>query len=141
MALVEMALVVGLLALFLFGIITFGVTMSFKQTLSQAANEAARAAAVAPRGVAVERARAAADRVLGGWDVGCNDGRGLTCSFVIEPCPDGPSSTTECMTVRLVYDLEGHPRVPTVPVVDQVLPEEVVTRVVVAVEPASGPVP
>src|SRR6201999_2798583 len=43
-ALVEMAIVIGILAMFLFGIITFGVTLSFQQTLTQAGNEAARAA-------------------------------------------------------------------------------------------------
>lgn len=138
-ALVEMALVVGLLATFLFGIITFGVTLSFDQGLTQASNEAARAAAVAPRDLAVERARAAAERVLGGWDVQCGDGHGLTCSFVIEPCSNGPSSAaTECMTVELRYDLAGHPRVPGLPVVDQALPDELVSRVVVEVEPAEA---
>jgi hypothetical protein len=135
-ALVEMALVVGILALFLFGIITFGVTLSFDQTLTQASNEAARAAAVAPRDLAVERAQAAAERVLSGWDVGCDDGRGLTCSFVIAPCSNGPSSVTECMTVELRYDLEGHPRVPGILLVDEALPEDLVARVVVEVEPA-----
>lgn len=131
MALVEMAVVVGLLAMFLFGIITFGVTMSFKQNLTQAANEAARAAAVAPPGSAQDRAQGAADRVLGGWDLACG-ADGLTCTYVVEPCVNDPSMS--CMTVELVYDLENHPRVPAIPVIEQTLPDTLVSRVVVQVE-------
>lgn len=130
-ALVEMAVVVGLLAFFLFGIITFGVTLSFKQNLTQASNEAARAAAVAPAGDAGSRARTAADRVLGGWDLACDTG-GLSCSFEPHPCPGADGSW--CMTVVLDYDLKGHPRVPTIPGVDQILPEDLVSRVVVQIE-------
>ncbi len=134
-ALVEMAIVIGILALFLFGIITFGVTLSFQQTLTQAGNEAARAAAVAPRDLAVERARAAADRVASGWGARCDGTGGLTCSFVIAPCANGSSDVAECMTVELRHDLEGHPRVPTLPVVASALPDELVVRVVVEVNP------
>jgi hypothetical protein len=138
-ALVEMAIVVGLLALFLFGIITFGLTLSFQQSLTQAANEAARSAAVAPRELAVERAEAAADRVASGWGSSCDDGEGLTCTFVIAPCVGGGSTTAECMTVELRYDLEGYPRAPTVPVVEEALPDELVVRVVVEVNPVDDP--
>lgn len=134
-ALVEMAVVVGLLAMFLFGIITFGVTLSFRQSLTQAANEAARAAAVAPRELAVERARAAADRVASGWDATCDDGQGLTCTFLVTPCADGGGAGTECMTVELRYDLGGHPRVPGLPVVSRALPDEMVVRVAVQLTP------
>lgn len=138
-ALVEMAIVVGLLALFLFGIITFGVTLSFRQSLTQAGNEAARAAAVAPRELAVERARAAADRVADAWDASCDGQGGLTCSFVIAPCPVGGGAVAECMTVELRHDLEGHPRVPSLPVVASALPDELVVTVVVEVNPAEAP--
>lgn len=137
-ALVEMAIVVGLLAMFLFGIITYGVTLSFRQSLTQAANEAARAAAVAPRDEAVAQARAAADRVASGWDAACDDGGGLSCSFLIAPCADGGDATAECMTVELRYDLAGHPRTPSLPVVSRTLPDEMVVRVVVRVAPEDG---
>lgn len=130
-ALVEMAAVVGLLALLLFGIITYGVTMSYKQTMSQAANEAARAAAVAPADLAVARATAAADRAIGGYGTPCNTGKGLTCTFVIDPCAG--STGSRCMTVRLTYDLRGHPRVPSIPGVRQTLPDQLVATAVVEV--------
>lgn len=133
-----MAVVVSLLAMFLFGIITYGLVMSFDQTLTQAANEAGRAGAVAPREVAVERARAAADRVAAAWDDECGGGDGLTCSFVIAPCSNGGSAVTECMTVELRYDLAGHPRTPTIPLVSETLPDELVATVVVEVNAAES---
>ncbi|MCU1355187.1 MAG: TadE family protein [Acidimicrobiales bacterium] len=131
-ALVEMAIVLPVLALLLFGIITFGATMSFKQSMSQATNEAARAAAVAPRDLAVTRATAAANRATSGFGVPCNEDAGLTCSFVIAPCSTGGG---DCMTVELTYDLRGHPRVPSVPGVSSTLPDTLVSRAVVQVDP------
>ena len=131
-ALVEMAIVLPVFALFLFGIVAFGVTLSFKQSMAQATNEAARAGAVAPRDQAVARATAAADRATSGFGVACNTGDGLTCSFVIAHCDDGGG---DCMTVELDYDLRHHPRVPAVPAVTQALPDELVSRAVVEVNP------
>jgi hypothetical protein len=129
-ALVEMAIVLPLFALLLFGIVAFGVTLSFKQSMAQATNEAARAGAVAPRDQAVDLATAAAERAASGFGVGCNDGSGLTCTFVIAPCDHGSG---DCMTVELTYDLRNHPRVAAVPVVTQALPAQLVSRAVVRV--------
>lgn len=47
-AAVEFALVVPLFLLIVFGIIDYGYMLSFRQSISQAASEAARAAAIAP---------------------------------------------------------------------------------------------
>jgi Flp pilus assembly protein TadG len=44
--LVEMALVVTFLSLVVFGIISFGILLGYRQNLTQAATEAARAASV-----------------------------------------------------------------------------------------------
>lgn len=131
-ALIELSIVVGVLALLLFGIITFGVTMSFRQTLSQAANEAARAAAVAPTDLAVGRARTAVDRVMAGEGTGCDDGRGLRCTFVVTPCTDDPTST--CLAIRLTYDLKGRPLVGSVVGIEQTLPDQLVANAVVEVQ-------
>lgn len=128
-AMVEMAVVVSLLAVLLFGIITLGVTLGFRQSMTQATDDAARAAAVAPRDLAVERAEAAANRTAGAWGERCNQG-GLACSFVIDPCTDGGG---ECMVIELRYDLKNHPRVPTAALLDGVLPDTMTTRAVVEV--------
>lgn len=128
-ALVEMALVVGLLALLLFGTIAYGVTLSYRQSLTQAANEAARAAAVAPFDLAGDRAREAADRAIGAQGTLCNQGDGLTCTFLVEPCNGGDGRS--CMTVRLVYDLAGSPRVGSIPIIDATMPDELRSTAVV----------
>lgn len=129
-ALIEMAIVVGLLSLLLFGIITYGVTMSYDQSLTQAANDGARAAAVAPRDLAVGRAEAAVQRVASGLGTPCNAGEGLTCTYVIDPCPEG---TGECMTIELTYDLRSHPRVAAPGPVAATLPDQLVATAVVEV--------
>jgi len=128
-AMIEMALVVGLLAVLLFGIITMGVTLGFRQSMTQATDDAARAAAVAPRDLAVERAEAAANRSASAWGERCNEG-GLDCSFVIDDCSEGGG---ECMVIELQYDLKNHPRVASAPLLDGLLPDSMSTRAVVEV--------
>ena len=44
-AMIEMAVVVSLLAVLLLGIVTIGVTLGFRQSMTQATDDAARAAA------------------------------------------------------------------------------------------------
>lgn len=129
-ALLEMSIVFALLALLLFGIISYGVTMSYKQTMAQATNEAARAAAVAPRSQALARAQAAADRAIGSYGTPCGDSsKGLTCSFTISPCVG--AVTSDCMTVKLTYALKSHPRVVSLPVVSATMPDTLVSTAVV----------
>lgn len=133
-AIIELSLALGLLVMLLFGIISFGLTLSFRQTLTQATNEAARAASVTPSTPPTlprERAETVVNRVMESQDTGCDDGRGLTCSFVTAACPDEPSR--RCMTIRLTYDLLNHPRVLTVPGVDRLMPEVIESTVVIEV--------
>lgn len=129
-ALVEMSIVFVILALLLFGIISYGVTMSYKQTMAQATNEAARAAAVAPRAQALARAEAAANRAIGSYGTPCGDtSKGLTCSFTINPCAGATGA--DCMTVELTYALRDHPRVVSLPVVSSTMPDTLVSTAVV----------
>ena len=136
-ALLEMAIAVGLLSLLLFGIITFGVTLSYKQSMTQATNEAARAAAVAPPGLARTRAEAAANRATSGFGTPCNSSNGLTCTFIEGPCDGDP--TLDCMTVELTYALRTHPRVPSIGAISSTLPETLVSRAVVQINKATTP--
>jgi len=129
-AMVEMAVVVGLLAVLLFGIITMGVTLGFRQSMTQATDDAARAAAVAPYELAAERAEAAANRSASAWGERCNEG-GLTCSFPIEDCAEGGG---QCMSIELTFDLKNHPRVASAGLLNGILPDEMVTRAVVEVD-------
>jgi len=137
-AMVEFAFVLVPLCLLVFGIISFGVILSFRQTMTQAAAEGARAAAAAPRDLAVARAQAATQQAMGAYDRQCNAGTGVTCTFAIADC-DGTTdgndpAVADCMTVEIRYDQAGHPLLPQVPLLSLALPHEVVTRSVVQVD-------
>jgi len=127
---VEFALVVPLLLLLLFGIISYGVMLSFRQTLSQAAAEGARAAAVT---------FVKADKQTAGYSAiqGALDSFGTTCTSgvlrkgstsvgtctVTAPGPCTPVAVgVECVTVTLSYDYRDHPIVPSFPGVGYVMP-------------------
>ncbi|CAN5551244.1 hypothetical protein BH20ACT2_BH20ACT2_07490 [soil metagenome] len=133
-SMVEMALVMPILALFIFGIITFGVLLSFKQTMTQSAAEGARAAATAPRSPTdqvVPRAEAATAQAVGGFDRTCNGSDGLTCDYDIATCTDTP--TADCITVELTYDYDGHPLLPKLPIIASFVPDTIKTRSVVQI--------
>ena len=115
-AAVEFALVVPLLLLLIFGIISYGMMLSFRQGLTQAASEGARAAAVTLVDADKRTAAAAAiDEVMGAYDVSCrlSDSNLLkngadvgTCS-VSNPAACSPGQTgddPQCVTVSLTYD-------------------------------------
>ena len=130
-AAVEFALVVPLLLLLLFGIISYGVMLSFRQTMSQAATEGARAAAVTV--VATDKQTqgyAAVDEALDSFGVACaagnllKDGVDVGSCDVSAPgeCTPAAGADVECVTVALTFDYRDHPIVPSFPGVGYVLP-------------------
>jgi Flp pilus assembly protein TadG len=137
-ALVEFALVSVLLFLLLFGIIQFGLVLSFKQDMTRAAAEGARAGAVAvpdgnpPGETAADAALSAAqsatneavDEFGGSFSgVGCSRA-GMDCTNVsVGPCTEDTSK--ECVFVELTYDYEDHPLYGRVPLVAALMPDEV----------------
>lgn len=132
-AAVEFALVVPLLVLLLFGIISYGVMLSFRQTLSQAATEGARAAAVTFLSEDKrDEATAAVDEALSGFGLTCTPTGGLArgedtvgqCE-ISDPgtCSPAAAAGVECVTVRLVYDYADHALVPSFPGVGVILPD------------------
>ncbi|QYJ04713.1 pilus assembly protein [Nocardioides panacisoli] len=126
---VEFALVVPLLVTMVFGIITFGYMLSFRQAVSQAAAEGARAAAVAPA-TADRNARAteAINDSLSSYDVVCAGG-GLThdgspagtCS-ISAPAACTTGADGECVVVTLDYLYSAEPLLPA-PLVGLILPD------------------
>jgi Flp pilus assembly protein TadG len=129
---VEFALVLPLLALLLFGIISYGVMLSFRQSLSQAAAEGARAAAVTfVEGQKQSEAYASVNEALGSVGVTCVSGvlkKGATtvgsCA-VTQPGPCAPVAVgIKCVKVTLVYDYRDHPIVPSFPGVGAAIPEK-----------------
>jgi Flp pilus assembly protein TadG len=121
---VEFALLVLPLTLLVFGIVAFGIMLSFRQTLSQAATEGARAAAVqideskrkGDAEAAVAEAMGAV--IFGDGSMSCGSD-GLICTA--GPYTPGPGETAcaagaECyeVTVSYPYQEEGPVQIPLV---------------------------
>lgn len=125
-AAVEFALLLVPLLLIVFGVISFGMMLSFRQTLSQAATEGARAAAVETDAAAREAtAITAVEDALATLDAShtCGDGV-LTCEIDVGPCANDGSR--DCVIVELVYIYEGEggdPMIPSPPLIGELLPD------------------
>jgi len=128
---VEFALVVPLLLVLVFAIISFAFMLSFRQALSQAAAEGARAAAVQLDASArTTDATTAVNDALAGAGITCaggvlRDGTTNAGTCVVGPavgCASAPSQ--DCVTVTLTYRYADHPRVPSFPLVGSMMPEE-----------------
>jgi Flp pilus assembly protein TadG len=135
-AAVEFALVAPLLLLLVFGVISYGYMLSFRQALSQGAAEGARAAAVSPYPAAADKEQAAVDAIndaLGveAYGITCTgaaassplkkDGVSVgTCSVTTAACDADP--TKDCVTVDLDYRYRDNPLLPNFPGVGLVLP-------------------
>lgn len=109
-ATVEFAVMVIPLLILVYGIITYGYLLTFRQSISLAAAEGARSAAVAPPGISdadrTQRAIDAIDRTIG-YGVDCSSAA-LTCTATIDPaCAD-----YGCVTVHLDYDWAAAPLIP-----------------------------
>jgi Flp pilus assembly protein TadG len=135
--LVEFSLIMVLLFTLLLGIISFGLILSLKQTITQGASEGARAAVAAfgtplatdmdaRKADAVARAEARAREVMG-WVEDDHPGA-TTYEVEVHDC-DGPADTAavpDCIRVRIVYDHTGDNRVvPALPLIDALLPSRI----------------
>lgn len=128
-AAVEFALIMPILLLLVFGIISYGYMLSFRQAISQAAAEGARAAAVAQRDAdQVPAALAALNDALDSYGVTCS-GNSLSrngdpagsCAVDVATCA-GEAASVRCVTVTINYDYDGSPLLP-VPGMGIVLPD------------------
>jgi Flp pilus assembly protein TadG len=127
--LVEAAIVANLLFLLLFGIVTAGVLLSYRQNMVQAANEAARAGAVTNDASA---ALAAAQSAVSGFDRSCN-AKGLTCTVETIPCPS--SAAEQCVRVVLEQDNADSPIVAPMPLVSMLVPDRMRVEAIAVVNP------
>ena len=134
-AVVELAFVMVLLFTLVFAIISFGLILSFKQDMTRAAAEGARAGAVAlplagqtPEEAALAAAQGATEEAVKGFGgsfstPGCTRA-GMDCSNVaVGPCSEDP--TRDCVTVELVFDYGAEPLYGRLPLVSAFLPDEV----------------
>lgn len=129
-ALVEFAFVMVLLFTLVFGIISFGLILSFKQDVTRAAAEGARAGAVAfPSAEAQTKAQLALEDAVttfGGdtWATqGCGRAGVTTCAAVVAECDNEPG--VDCVTVTLAYDYDQFPLFGDIPLVSGFFPDEV----------------
>lgn len=112
-AAVEFALVVPLLLLILFGIISYGYMLSFRQSISQAAAEGARAAAVAP--VTANRTAVAFGAIQQVMGAACGSAY-LVCSTTT------PTSCSTCIAVTVTYRYGADPSKVSLPGAGLVMP-------------------
>lgn len=152
-AILEFALVAVLLLTIVFGIINFGLILSFKQDMTRASAEGARAAAVALPSPVVgsnDTRRlagvAATNEAVDGFGKTCGVD-GMTCAVQIHDCdytvadtdfgatPDSNgydnNAQPDCVTVKLVYDYAAHPLIVPVPLISGFLPDEIRSKSVV----------
>ncbi len=134
--LVEFALISILLFTLLFGIISFGLMMSFRQDVTRAAAEGARGGAVAiplvqgqsfstAAQTAAQSALNDAVKQMGGRfkNSGCSTA-GMTCTPpVIGPCASQPAY--QCVTVHLEYDYDGDPLYGDIPFMSAFYPDKI----------------
>ena len=118
-----MALIIPILFTILFGIIIFGMLLSYRQNLAQAAAEGARAGAVAPAlpGRALSDAQQAVNDAVSSFGQTCGNGK-LTCT-ILPPttCANNPS--VSCITVTLT--LSSSQAIPDIPLVGIFLPNTI----------------
>ena len=125
---VEFAIVLPVFLFIIFAMINYAAMMSFRQTLSQAATDGARAAAVAPSNLTFTQRR---DRAItavneafdgeAGDPVVCGAG-GLTCTVPAVPTSCG--SSEQCISVTLTYGYAANPRIDLPQLFGFVLPDE-----------------
>lgn len=133
-ALLEFALVSILLFTLIFGIIQFGLILSFDQDVTRAAAEGARGGAVAvplssetydvaAQNAATSATREAVEQMGGRFEgTGCTTA-GMQCTVSIIDCPEQPSF--RCVQVRVVYDYDSSPLYGNIPLISAFYPDQV----------------
>lgn len=140
---VEFALILPIFVALVFGIISYGYMLSYRQGLGQAASEGARAAAVVPSGMSVvqktTRARNALNDALSSYGVSCagtvlKDGSTTVGSCSIQPSVPCPAdSARSCAIVTATHDYRSHPLVASFPGLGVTLPQKLTYKAVVEV--------
>lgn len=143
---VEFAFIALFLVVLVVGIINFGLLLSFKQDVTRAAAEGARAGAVAIHSGAAptdqtgddryQAAVAGLDEAVDGFGEECGVD-GLTCTVTLHDCADGvtdadgywqtpgPTFKDDCVTVELFYDYDAFPKFTEPPVLGGMLPDSI----------------
>lgn len=134
--LVEFSLVFGLFALIIYALITFGMILAAKNSITHAAAEGARSAIDVPALPAAtlnarreEQAKTVVANSLSwfGSDYQSSD----TTATVARCDASNPADLTECITVTITYPYEERPIIPPAPGLGLVTPENFTSTAVV----------
>lgn len=117
-AVVEFAIASTVLLVLLFGIISYGYALSFKQDLTQAAAEGARQAAVGGDYAT------AVGKSLGAYNKNCSS-QGFTCTYSKLAADTHCSADNVCMRVQVTYDYKNYPLIPKFPGLGLLLPDTI----------------
>jgi Flp pilus assembly protein TadG len=143
---VEFAFVAVLLVMLVFGIVVFGLLLSFKQDVTRAAAEGARVGAVAqppltePATAEVDARHvatlAATEQAVDSFDQTCG-ADGMDCIVTVHNCDDVTATTPsaywddgqdDCVTVELVYDYDNFPLILDPPIISATLPDRISSK-------------
>lgn len=120
-----------------FATIAYAYMLSFRQTVTQAAAEGARAAAVAPSALSdgdrstLALNAASTSMKTGPGGLNCNADN-LVCTAAQTPCV-GATTTNKCWKVTIRYPYRDHSLLPTIPGLGFSLPEWISYSAVVEV--------
>lgn len=116
-AALELALVLPVFMLIIYGALSFGLAMSDQSSLTQAAAEGARAAVGAANGTYTTVATSAAQaRVTA--TVGTSNGQYATVTSTMVTCGTG-----NCVKVAISFPYAAHPVIPNAPGLGLVIPQ------------------
>lgn len=136
-AVVELSFAIVVVLVLLLGIVNFGMILSFKQGMTQAAAEGARAGAVVSYTSAPSVAQLAAQKSTDAFGKTCDAGDanhdGLTCTFTVAPCVN--NTAAQCITADLDYDYEHYPLLSPLPLIAALLPDDLESTFVAEVDP------
>lgn len=112
---IEFAFVVLLLVALIYGIVSVGLSLAAKATVTQAAEDGARAGIVdSTPTAAISAAEAEANSDLSWMGKGtCISGSIISCVATEAPCASNATNT--CLTVNVSYNYAAHPLFPIMP--------------------------
>jgi Flp pilus assembly protein TadG len=121
--LVEFSIASVVLLMLLFGIVSYGYVLSFKQGLTQAAAEGARAAAVVSNASAPGIAATSVGTALNAFSKTCSS-PGMSCTYLTTTAATGCPVNT-CIRVQVSYDYKNYPLMPKFPGLGLLLPDTI----------------
>jgi Flp pilus assembly protein TadG len=124
--LVEFAIVVVLLVTLVYGIVSLGLTLAAKVTLTQAASDGARAGIVMSTTALQEStSQTQASNDLGWMGKGTCGTSGTTITCVSTEAPCTGNTTQTCLTVTVTYNYSSSPLFPPLPGLGVIVPSTI----------------